>query len=121
MAPAVLVLVVLVVVEPAALGRIEAPALAPPPAEAPALPAAPTALDEGLVVVVVVDVVVAGAAARTSMNTSIWPLLAVFMNVPAAAGMFAELAAGDEVADDDALPLALDVNDPVHWFWVSSC
>lgn len=101
---------------PAALGRIEAPLLA-------LVPVAPVALvlDDGLVVLVV-DVDVVGAAARTSMNTSIWPLLAVLMNVPAVAGMLLDEVDDEDDEDDEpeAAPLLLDMNEPVHWFCVSS-
>jgi hypothetical protein len=126
--------VVVLELPPAALGRIEAAPLAAAPVElvAPAAlgrteaaplaaaPVAPTALEDGLVVVVVVDVEVVGAAARTSMNTSIWPLLEVLMNVPAVAGV--PLDDVDGAADDDELgdaPLLL-MNEPVHSFCVSS-
>jgi len=139
----VLVVVVLVLPPAAALGRIDALVLAAAPplaaalgaAEAPALlPAAPTALVDGLVVVVVVDVPPVDATPRMSMNTTVSPLVAMFMNVPAM-GMLAaeedpvvepevlavELPEVDVELDPEA-PLALpEVKVPFHWFCVSSC
>lgn len=128
----------------AALGRAEALA----PVEAPAAPAAlgraealpvpPTPAADGLLELVVeVDVpvvLVIGAAARMSMKTTLSPLLAMFMNVPAMAGIEVEeplvadgedeeVALVDEPVDalDEPLALELEVNEPFHWFCVRSC
>jgi len=136
----VLVVVVLLPA-PAALGRIEALPLAAAPVapaalgRAEALLAAPTPAAEGLLLELVVEVevpvvVVVGAAPRMSMNTTLSPLLATFMKVPAMAGIALDepLVAEGEV-DDAALVEELDeppaledeVNEPFHWFCVSSC
>jgi hypothetical protein len=145
--PVVLVVVLLVLPAPAALGATEAPLLPTAPAEAPVLPAAPAeapvlptapvealvvpaALEDGLLVVVVlvVDVPLVAAAPRMSMKTTLSPLLALLMKVPAIAGMLPEEepAAAEEdvllVDDEPEAPAPLgEVNEPVHWFCVSSC
>ena len=128
----VLVLVVPVDAPAALLGLVDAlPAVPAALAEAPVPALAPLA--EGLLPVVVVVVVVAvevpAPADRMSMNTTVSPLLARFRKVPATAGILAAepLVAAD--GEDDVpvelelLPvrLAVDANDPVHWFWLSIC
>jgi hypothetical protein len=136
----VLVVVLLPDVPAALLGRAEALLAAPialADGEAPA--AAPGELGEGLVVVVVVVELEGPALApRMSMNTTVSPLLAMFRKVPATTGIVADepplpvfvLAAADEVPEVEVpeveevplVPLLLaDVNDPLHWFWVSNC
>lgn len=140
--PLVVVLVRLVVpVEPVAAPEAPAAgALAPTaPLEVPvagtlALTEAPAGdaeplVEEVPVVVVVVEVLV-GLAARMSMNTTVWPLLARFKKVPAVAGM-----ADDEVPPVELLlevdvpleepvlepELLLAANEPVHWLGLSIC
>ncbi len=110
----------------------EAPTAAPlaagadAPTAAPLAATAPVELVEGVVVVEVP----AALAAWMSMNTTIWPLLATFRNVPAMAGeeepalVLLPAAALLEPVDAPVLlaPLPLDAaNEPVHWFWLSIC
>ena len=114
-------------IDAAALGRAEAAELLAAPADALTLLPAPTALDEGLVVVEV-DVPLIEAVPRISMNTTMSPLLAELRKVPAMEGMLLDEAVADgedvlevEVDVEPALAPLEDVNEPVHWFCVSSC
>ncbi len=111
---------------------LEAPTAPPDAAGAEAPTAAPLAatpeLDAPVELVVVVDGPVA-VAAWMSMNTTIWPLLATFMNVPAMAGeeelalvLLLPVAALLEPEVPVLLAPPLDAaNEPVHWFWLSIC